>query len=510
MRLLLLLAFFTLCADLFGQQLDSMRIDLPNTDSLLHSPNNKLDSAQHAFYQKANLLKSIHKSRLTSIDSSQQNVEHTIDSLHQLQLPTEKYTAKLDSLQRERTKTVTSLNTKMEALKSKTTAGIRELGLPPEMNEKIAGVTQSIEGFQLPVKDLNIPDLNLPESPFKNLDGLNTSVPSPFGEVGNVQGIQVPGMDGLNKAGEIGEIPGLDELNGLSEVTEKAGAYGQELKEITGGGNLGDAKELSGAVEKKAAAVAGVGDLPSADGALEEMTKSPVPLPTSPDAAKDQAQQQVQQAVNHFAGKEKQLQEAMDKMSKLKKKYSSLNSLSEIPKKRPNEMRGKPLIERILPGLAMQFAGKGDEIYMDLNPYAGYRFTGRLTAGLGWNHRIAFDTKNMWFTNNSPVYGPRAFGEFKIGKGFSPRAEFEYMNTLIPPSILKINSEIKYMQWVPGAFIGMKKEYQFFRNVKGTGMVMFRLFNPSHKSPYADVINVRVGLEFPMKKKVKQPKAESK
>jgi hypothetical protein len=116
----------------------------------------------------------------------------------------------------------------------------------------------------------------------------------------------------------------------------------------------------------------------------------------------------------------------------------------------------------------------------------------------------------LWFTNHSPVYGPRAFGEFKIGKGFSPRAEFEYMNTLIPPSILKINSEIKYTQWVPGAFVGMKKEYQFFRNVKGTGMVMFRLFNPDHKSPYADVINVRVGFEFPMKKKPKQANAESK
>jgi hypothetical protein len=34
-------------------------------------------------------------------------------------------------------------------------------------------------------------------------------------------------------------------------------------------------------------------------------------------------------------------------------------------------------------------------------------------------------------------------------------------------------------------------------------MVMFRLFNPDHKSPYVDVVNVRVGFEFPMKKKLK-------
>jgi hypothetical protein len=388
----------------------------------------------------------------------------------------------------------------MEALKNKTTQGIRDLGLPPELQEKGSAVSRTVEQFQLPAKDLNIPDLNLPENPFKNLDGLNTATTSPFGEVGNV-----PGIDGLNKVGEIGAVPGLDgldELNGLSDITEQAGAYGEDLKKVTSG-NLGDAKEITDAVENKAADVAGVGDLPHAGGALEEMTKTPVPL--NPDAAKDQAQQQVQEvAVNHFAGKEQQLQEAMDKMAKLKRKYSSLNSLSDIPKKRPNEMKGKPWQERVLPGVALQFAGKGNEVYMDVNPYAGYRFNGRLTAGLGWNHRIAYDTRNNWFTEIPRIYGPRAFGEFKLGKGFYPRAEVELMNTLIPPTVLKIISEVKYRQWVPGAFVGLKKEYQFFKNVRGTGMVMFRLFNPDHKSPYADVINVRVGFEFPMKKKVKQ------
>jgi hypothetical protein len=192
----------------------------------------------------------------------------------------------------------------------------------------------------------------------------------------------------------------------------------------------------------------------------------------------------------------------------LKKRYLGENILGEVPKKRPNEMRDGAFIERVRPGVTMQFFGKGNKIQVDLNPYVGY-LTGKLTAGLGWTHRIAFYAKQMWFTNNSPMFGPRAFCDFKIGKGFSPRAEFEYMNTLIPPTILKINSEIKYSQWVPGAFVGMKKEYQLFRDVKGTGMVMFRLFNPDHKSPYADVINIRVGFEFPLKKKPEQLQPDS-
>jgi hypothetical protein len=57
-------------------------------------------------------------------------------------------------------------------------------------------------------------------------------------------------------------------------------------------------------------------------------------------------------------------------------------------------------------------------------------------------------------------------------------------------------------QWVWGAFVGMKKEYKFIKSVKGTALVMVRLYNPEHKSPYADVLNVRFGFEFPMKKKI--------
>jgi hypothetical protein len=31
---------------------------------------------------------------------------------------------------------------------------------------------------------------------------------------------------------------------------------------------------------------------------------------------------------------------------------------------------------------------------------------------------------------------------------------------------------------------------------------MFRLINTDHKSPYPDVVNVRVGFEFPQKKRM--------
>jgi hypothetical protein len=52
-----------------------------------------------------------------------------------------------------------------------------------------------------------------------------------------------------------------------------------------------------------------------------------------------------------------------------------------------------------------------------------------------------------------------------------------------------------------GVFAEVKKQYKFIRNVTGTALIMLRLFNPSHKSPYADVLNVRFGFEFQIKEK---------
>ncbi len=203
-------------------------------------------------------------------------------------------------------------------------------------------------------------------------------------------------------------------------------------------------------------------------------------------------------AVDHLAAKQEQLRAAMEKIAKYKKKYSSLNGIKELSEKPRNDMRDKPLIERVVPGLAMQLQKRSEDLLVDFNPYAAYRFTKRLNGGIGWNQRIAYDTKQNSFNPSARIYGPRTFGEFKIGKGFSPNAEIELMNTCIPP-LPTTTYDPSYREWVWGAFAGMKKEYKLFKTVEGTAMVMARLINPGNKSPYADVVNVRFGFEFPMK-----------
>lgn len=70
----------------------------------------------------------------------------------------------------------------------------------------------------------------------------------------------------------------------------------------------------------------------------------------SQDAMKAELKKQVRSvAIDHFAGKEQQLKNAMDKISKYKAKYPSASSISDLKKKPVNTLKEKPLIERIVP-----------------------------------------------------------------------------------------------------------------------------------------------------------------
>jgi len=255
--------------------------------------------------------------------------------------------------------------------------------------------------------------------------------------------------------------------------------------------------------EEKAADVSGIKTVGQQTKELEEYKNMTAKMKDQEALKKEATEKAKKVSIDHFAGKEAQLKAAMEKVSKYKQKYSSLNGVSELSKKRSNEMRDKPLVERIVPGIAFQIQKKGDNLMVDFNSYAGYRFTQRVRAGLGWNQRVAYNTKSYRFNSTARIFGPRVFGEIKLMKGFSPRAEVEVMNTTIPPLLTGPNDP-EHRQWVWGAFVGIKKEYKLWKNVQGTAMVMGRVFNPKHKSPYADVLNVRFGFELPMKKKLKK------
>ncbi len=398
------------------------------------------------------------------------------------------YIGKSDSLNNVLIETKKKIENKIQSIKQKATEKINSLPLTPELQAKVSELTGSLDKLSLSSLSSGI------NSPI-DLTEINTSLDQiiPSADLKGITDLtfDLPSVDLPDVSKNTGSVSDL-----TSGVSEQASALQNGASEITQGER--QTNTLDKLAESQITNLDGVKDLTEAAGSLPN-------LMTSEEEAKKLAMDQAKQvAIDHFTGKEEVLKSAMEKISKYKQKYSSISSLSEITKRPANPMKGKPLIERIVPGIQFQLFQRQGNFLTDFNLYAGYRLNGRLTTGLGWNQRVAYNLDRDKFNPNARVFGPRAFGEFKLSRGFSPRAEVEVMNNLIPSFVSNSRADVQNRQWVVSGLVGIKKEYRFYKNIRGTTTIMFNVFHPRNKSPYPDWVNARFGFEFPLKKKVKK------
>ncbi|MDH4298743.1 MAG: hypothetical protein OEV74_20895 [Cyclobacteriaceae bacterium] len=474
-RLLLILIVISPAFQVHGQTLDSLNMDLTIINSLPVNSLTALDSIQQDANHSFTNLKNDYDSLEQAYNGITSSLQLRIDSLNAISIPSAKFIQKLDSINQIKETKLAGIRSKLDGIKSITIGKIENLSLPPELKAKAQDFTDAVTNLDLnvPAANLHLPSLNLPGAP-------NIAIPT----------LKIPASSTLVKLPSA-QVPGL---SGIAPTTAKLQGLNQALPQ-----GAGSIDQIGKIAESQVTKISEVGAI------QDQLGQFPDTQFSTEDQAKQVLLSQAKEAVvDHFAGRGEELQAAMDQMSKYKKKYASINSLSEIKRRPPNEMKGKPLIERIVPGIAFQLQKKNDALLVDFSPYTGYRFTGKITGGLGWNHRVSYNLKNSGFNKEARIYGPRVFGEYKLLPGLSPRIEVETMNTYVPPFARSSSSVDEHgREWVWGTFVGIKKDYKFLKKINGTAMVMFRLFDPHRKSPYADIINARFGFEFPMKKKVK-------
>jgi predicted nuclease with TOPRIM domain len=488
------------------------------------------------------------KSKITNKFSSDSlNYQNKIDSLQNLNLPFDQYSSKLDSISQKKDQLINEVSVKRDQLltqtkgrlekwKNKVQEKIGGKDLAGKLNGdqlsgKVSNVTDKIEGLDQNIPDLDgkIPDLNskLPDLdnrlgdltsnvpkldanlPDLNSGALSTDALGAGMDLPEMPQLSTPELKDLSLSTDLSSIneklsfDGLDKLEGLQDKIGGASGQLSALKNASSNPDAAIESTLKNVDQLSAVQEQLDGMEAVKDNEFVEMAEKM----KDPEAMKAEAKEIiVLKAVNHFAGKEAVLQEAMNKMAKYKNKYESLNSLSDIKNLPKNAMKGKPFRERIIPGVGMQIL-KNENLLLDVNPYAGYRITGRFNGGLGWNQRIGYSLDNNYFTSVSVIYGPRFFTELKTWKGFIARAEFEVMNTEVPSSLRLPSTDTHSRQWVKTVFVGIKKEYQFIKRVRGTAFMMFSIYNDHRKSPYGDVVNSRFGFEFPLKKQSKVKKS---
>lgn len=500
-------------------------------DSVSNRSNAKIDSVQQRINAFAspdiNSLRTVlaqkHRSKKDStkdagkLDSLRQKLQHRIDSLKRLGKPTDQFTRQLDSLKgiapiayatnaEARAREVTDkidkpinnlegkVNEKLSLMNQEGGAGSNLPG-----SATLPGVSNVAEG-SIPALDLPGSDLKI-DNPLQNFDNplqdKMEGVADLKQDAAKIKGMPQEKLGELKSVEEVSQISG--KLSEANELTDKAQAYQGDLKNVAQG-ELGEVKQLPEALEGQAKRLEEVQALEKQTGEMNKY-QNLVGKGNDPEALKGLAKDQaLTQAKDHFAGKEVVLMEAIEKLNKLKIKYPSFSSLSEIPKGRViNAMRGKPLRERLIPGLTFQIQ-KASNVLLDVNPVISYRISGRWNAGLGWNERFSF-TKWNKLKGEDRIFGPRIFSTVLLVKGFSMKAEVEKMNTLIPA--FPGATDLTHRAWVWSAFVGLTKSYVFVKNVRGNFQFLYNVYDDHYNSPYLDRLNVRFGFEFQLRNKKK-------
>ncbi len=428
------------------------------TNQFLDAQIQKADSIQLTFNSRFNLLNSQYDSIAQTYTSLSSPLQHRIDSLQHLGQPADELIHKIDSLNAAKEEKLYTLKAKSEKLKSEVREKLNSLNLPPELSGKITEYTDALDyiDVSLPGTAFSIPELNMPE-----LKGLNLSSP---------------------------KIPELN-LDGLSEIKGLAGQV-EELKNGLPEMKLPEKEKIAAKVEEEASAFASdrLGEVPG----IPEVPKSG-----------EEAQQQVlnemkEQAIDHFGEKQEILRKSMEQVSQYKQKFSDVQSLADLPKKAPDPIKKKAFAERLVPGLTLQYQ-RWNEHLLDINLYTGYRFTSKLTAGAGWNQRVAYDADRNQWNQLSYIYGPRVHSSYNLGRGFIVHIEGETMRTFIHYSLT--DPQASQWEWVYSMMTGLKKEYRMTKKLKGTAYLLYNIFDPNHKSPYVDRLNARFGVEYKVRKK---------
>jgi hypothetical protein len=458
----------------------------------------KADSLKNSL--KLTKVDSVEAVAVSKIDSATRKLNNAIDSLNNLQMPGEQYLVKVDSLfkkYRQRLQTeVTNhsdslgvgVKQKLEKIDSVYASRTRVLDSIIVANTgKSIAIDGKFEGI-----DLKLPVEN---------QGLDLGIDSPL----NVQGVSAPDIGNpLNPKLNIDlpEVDGLEKLNDLKEVANDVTNLSKEVTEISEEAKKlkeGDHSErLEQEIGDQAKRVDEVNQLSKQTKAIDQVkdqVESSKDL-NDPEVLQEKAKKKF---VNHFAGKEEMLQKDLDEIGKLQMKYRDIPDARNLPKRRPNEMKDKPFVERLVPAVYFQVYNS-ESTSADVAPYLGFRISGRVTAGLSIYERVLLNGKEVAIKVED-LYGYRLSQNFKLASGLYTHLEFDRFED----KLVKVKGGQGYTGsygWNSRVNFGMYRTYSLGRGFKGSMILLYDVLKIK-KFPQSNHSAFRFGFEYTIKKRVK-------
>lgn len=437
-------------------------------------------------------------------DTQKAVIKHKMDSLRGFSLPTSQLQNKLDKIQRKQTALLNEVKEKQAALHTKVAkrytdweATVRKLKLDSFGIKMPTTALPSLPNGQVPMTNLKVPgaQLNLPQNskfpgtpPMPALSQQDFSSLKMSKELKKIGGsLSLPNTTQLKQWES--EVPPLRELNNLkAQGASYKNAFKDPDKAIDKA--VGSINELS--VLKK--------EFTNAD---QLKTNEAVQLAENMNDTEKIKVQAGKMAVDHFAGKEQQLNEAMLSMNKYKKKYESLPSLEDAKKSfwLRNGLRGASFRERFRPGFNLGFRTSKDTVVFDLFPTVSYRISGRIEAGVGGIYRVRVLTKPYGIDQHaSNTWGGSAFVVVKTFKATFLRLEAD-ANSYRKASA---TDGIVVQSWRWTYLSGLQVDFSISKNLFGNVQTLYS-FDHKLKDGIPDRLIMRLGVQYilPVKRRVK-------
>lgn len=181
-------------------------------------------------------------------------------------------------------------------------------------------------------------------------------------------------------------------------------------------------------------------------------------------------------------------------ITKTRKVNSSVQSTKGMVRKRSNDLKDKPFYERLQPGVTVQ-TYNADIFQVDIGLQLGYRLTNKWTVGVGGIHRFGVSREFDYFIQSQDTYGYRSFLNLKIVKSLYVYGEYEWLKH----SLQKLQVSETESSNSSAIALGLSKRFNLSKKINGNILALYKI-EASKSSINMNKFGVRLGFNWNTKK----------
>jgi hypothetical protein len=206
---------------------------------------------------------------------------------------------------------------------------------------------------------------------------------------------------------------------------------------------------------------------------------------------------------DYLAGKEEIVKKDLEDIGKLQVKYRDVSDSRLLPKRPPNAMKGKPFIERLIPGVDLQVL-HGENVSINFAPMVGYRFSGRIRAGVSAYRGLTYVSKDDALRMTS-LYGVRLSNNIRVIKQVYTHIEVEKFKAdpFAQQVFLKHAAPQSKFSWDTKLNFGALQIHPIGKRINTHFLVLYDLLMLK-QFPNSNGSSVRFGFDYQLRKREKK------